>query len=79
MYVPLCVCVCAFVVCLSEQSSCGCCLMQEQVRRTELHFNGFYEEIKKEMIKMMTNLDAMRGGMCEAVAEMFREKIINVS
>lgn len=53
--------------------------MQEQVRRMELHFNEFYKEIKKEMIKTMTNLNAMRGGMYEAVAEMFREKIINVS
>lgn len=58
----LCVCVRAFVVCLSKLSSCGCCLMQEQVRRMELHFNEFYEEIKKEMIKTMTNLDVMRGG-----------------
>lgn len=77
MYVPL--CVCAFVVCLSKQSSCGCCLMQEQVRRMELHFNKFYEEIKKEMIKTMTNLNTMRGAMYEAVAEMFRQKSINVS
>lgn len=59
MCVPVCVCACA--VCLLDQASCGCCLMQTQLERMEWFFNITFEEMNKELTKSKMALDNMRG------------------
>nr|XP_046244865.1 complement C1q-like protein 4 [Scatophagus argus] len=50
----------ALSVCLLDQGSCGCCLMQKQMQRMEWHFNITYAEMMKEMTKTKMTLDNMR-------------------
>lgn len=57
----MCVCACVFAVCLLDQASCGCCLMQEQAQRMEWLFNVTYGEMNKEMTQAKTILNNMRG------------------
>uniref|UniRef100_A0A3Q3K439 C1q domain-containing protein n=1 Tax=Monopterus albus TaxID=43700 RepID=A0A3Q3K439_MONAL len=42
--------------CLTDQSSCGCCLIQKQMQRLEEHFNKTTEELNKEVTKSKTAL-----------------------
>lgn len=58
--VPVCMCVCS--VCLTDQASCGCCLMQQQIHRMKMFFNMSLNELEKEMTKTKAVLNNVRGG-----------------
>ncbi|XP_019963478.2 complement C1q-like protein 4 [Paralichthys olivaceus] len=47
-------------VCLTDQASCGCCLMQQQIHRMETFFNMTLNQLEKELIKTMTVLNNVR-------------------
>nr|XP_020441646.1 C1q-related factor-like [Monopterus albus] len=57
-------------VCLTDQSSCGCCLIQKQMQRLEEHFNKTTEELNKEVTKSKTalqNITASRSAFSVAL------------
>ncbi|XP_026154155.1 C1q-related factor-like [Mastacembelus armatus] len=47
-------------VCLVDQASCGCCLIQKQMKRLELLFNQTTEELNKELTGSKTVLNYIR-------------------
>ncbi|XP_070684720.1 complement C1q-like protein 4 [Pempheris klunzingeri] len=47
-------------VCLQDQASCGCCLMQQQIHRMKLFFNMSLNELEKELVKTKTILNNVR-------------------
>ncbi|XP_041662327.1 complement C1q-like protein 4 [Cheilinus undulatus] len=47
-------------VCLTDQASCGCCLMQQQVHRMKEFFNMSLSELEKELTKTKTVLNNVR-------------------
>ncbi|XP_034557454.1 C1q-related factor-like [Notolabrus celidotus] len=47
-------------VCLTDQASCGCCLMQQQIHRMTQFFNTSLNELEKELIKSITVLNNVR-------------------
>ncbi|XP_070762180.1 complement C1q-like protein 4 [Enoplosus armatus] len=47
-------------VCLTDQASCGCCLMQQQIHRMKMFFNMSLNELEKELIKTKTVLNNVR-------------------
>jgi len=59
--VCVCVCVCVDAVCLVDQASCGCCLMQRKVQRMESFFNMTVEELREKLTHSKTALNDMRG------------------
>ncbi|XP_058490476.1 cerebellin 20 [Solea solea] len=48
-------------VCLTDQASCGCCLMQQQIHKMETFFNMSLSELEKELTKTKAALDNVRG------------------
>ncbi|KAE8295560.1 C1q-related factor C1q and tumor necrosis factor-related protein 14 [Larimichthys crocea] len=46
--------------CLLDQSSCGCCLMQQQIHRMGMFFNMSLNEVQKELTKAKTALSNVR-------------------
>ncbi|XP_040901507.1 cerebellin-4-like [Toxotes jaculatrix] len=46
--------------CLSDQTSCGCCLIQKQIKRLEQYFEKSTEELNKELTKSKTALSNIR-------------------
>ncbi len=52
-------CVCS--VCLTDQASCGCCLMQQQIHRMKLFFNESLNELEKELTNTKNVLNSVRG------------------
>ncbi|XP_076591394.1 C1q-related factor-like [Chaetodon auriga] len=47
--------------CLTDQASCGCCLMQGWIQRMEMFMNITAEELNKELKETKMILDNMRG------------------
>uniref|UniRef100_UPI0037E7EC9E complement C1q-like protein 2 n=1 Tax=Semicossyphus pulcher TaxID=241346 RepID=UPI0037E7EC9E len=47
-------------VCLTDQASCGCCLMQQQIHRMKEFFNMSLSELEKELVKTKTVLNNVR-------------------
>ncbi|XP_071352848.1 C1q-related factor-like [Trachinotus anak] len=47
-------------VCLTDQASCGCCMMQQQIHRMKMFFNMSLNELEKELIKTKTVLNNIR-------------------
>ncbi|XP_034404940.1 complement C1q-like protein 4 [Cyclopterus lumpus] len=47
-------------VCLVDQASCGCCLMQKKMQRMESFFNMTVEELSEKLTKSKTALNDMR-------------------
>ncbi|KAK2846929.1 hypothetical protein Q5P01_009928 [Channa striata] len=47
-------------VCLTDQASCGCCLIQKQIQRLEGFFNQTADELNKELTKSKTTLNNIR-------------------
>ncbi|XP_069546761.1 complement C1q-like protein 4 [Brachyistius frenatus] len=47
-------------VCLTDQASCGCCLMQQQIHRMKMFFNMSLNELEKEMMKTKAALNNVR-------------------
>ncbi|XP_044211153.1 complement C1q-like protein 4 [Thunnus albacares] len=47
-------------VCLTDQASCGCCLMQQQIQRMKMFFNMSLNELEKELMKAKTVLNNVR-------------------
>ncbi|XP_026233348.1 cerebellin-1-like [Anabas testudineus] len=47
-------------VCLTDQASCGCCLIQKQVQRLEQFFNLTADELNKVLTKSKTALSNIR-------------------
>lgn len=52
-------CVCS--VCLADQSSCGCCLMQQQIHRIKTFFNTSLTELEQQLTKTKNILNNVRG------------------
>lgn len=48
-------------VCLTDQASCGCCLMQQQIDRMKMFFNMSLGELEKELTKAKNVLNNVRG------------------
>ncbi|XP_034459744.1 C1q-related factor-like isoform X1 [Hippoglossus hippoglossus] len=48
-------------VCLTDQASCGCCLMQQQIHRLGSFLNLTFNALEKELIKTKTVLNNVRG------------------
>nr|XP_046244863.1 complement C1q-like protein 4 [Scatophagus argus] len=46
--------------CLTDQASCGCCLMQQQIHRMKMFFNTSLNELEKELMKTKTILNNVR-------------------
>lgn len=61
MFVRLCVCVCVHTVCLADQASCGCCLMQKQMWRMEQFFNMSLNELQRGLEKAKAVVNNVRG------------------
>ncbi|XP_041796649.1 C1q-related factor-like [Chelmon rostratus] len=64
-------------VCLQDQASCGCCLMQEQVQRMEWFFNITSGEMSKELKKTKMILDNMRGSRSAFSVALNNDKSFN--
>ncbi|GLD65641.1 complement C1q-like protein 4 [Lates japonicus] len=47
-------------VCLTDQASCGCCLMQQQIHRMKMFFNMSLNELEKDLEKTKTVLNNVR-------------------
>ncbi|XP_008307649.1 cerebellin 20 [Cynoglossus semilaevis] len=47
-------------VCLTDQTSCGCCLMQQQIQRVETFFNQSLNKLETELAKTRNALDNFR-------------------
>ncbi|XP_054455406.1 complement C1q-like protein 2 [Anoplopoma fimbria] len=47
-------------VCLADQATCGCCLMQKQIQRMESFFNMGVEELNKNLTNSKTALNNIR-------------------
>ncbi|KAM6987307.1 complement C1q-like protein 4 [Tautogolabrus adspersus] len=47
-------------LCLTDQASCGCCLMQQQIHRMKEFFNMSLNELEKELTKTKTVLNNVR-------------------
>ncbi|XP_040901508.1 complement C1q-like protein 4 [Toxotes jaculatrix] len=47
-------------VCVTDQASCGCCLMQQQIHRMKMFFNMSLNELEKELQKTKTVLNNVR-------------------
>ncbi|XP_060929402.1 C1q-related factor-like [Limanda limanda] len=47
-------------VCLTDQASCGCCLMQQQIHRMGTFLNRTLDELEKELLKTKTILNNVR-------------------
>ncbi|XP_035009434.1 C1q-related factor-like [Hippoglossus stenolepis] len=47
-------------VCLTDQASCGCCLMQQQIHRLGTFLNLTFNALEKELIKTKTVLNNVR-------------------
>lgn len=52
-------CVCP--VCLTDQASCGCCLMQQQIHRMKRFFNASLGALEAELAKTKAILNNVRG------------------
>ncbi|XP_031599941.1 complement C1q-like protein 4 [Oreochromis aureus] len=48
-------------VCVTDQASCGCCLMQKQIGRLEKFFNMSINALKDELMSSKMILNNMRG------------------
>uniref|UniRef100_A0A3Q1CJB6 C1q domain-containing protein n=1 Tax=Amphiprion ocellaris TaxID=80972 RepID=A0A3Q1CJB6_AMPOC len=48
-------------VCVTDQATCGCCLMQQQIHRMKEFFNMSLGELEKELMKTKTVLNNVRG------------------
>lgn len=55
------ICRCAESLCLMNQASCGCCLMQQQIHRMRMFFNASLSELEKELMKTQNTLNSVRG------------------
>ncbi|XP_051253447.1 cerebellin-4-like [Dicentrarchus labrax] len=47
-------------VCVTDQASCGCCLMQQQIHRMKTFFNMSLNELEKQLINTKTVLNNIR-------------------
>ncbi|CAK6974950.1 complement C1q-like protein 2 [Scomber scombrus] len=47
-------------VCVTDQASCGCCLMQQTIHRMKMFFNTSLNELEKELMKAKTVLNNIR-------------------
>ncbi|KAM9359158.1 caprin-2-like [Symphorus nematophorus] len=47
-------------VCVTDQASCGCCLMQQQIHRMKEFFNMSLNELEKELTKTKNVLNNIR-------------------
>ncbi|XP_046891633.1 cerebellin 20 isoform X2 [Hypomesus transpacificus] len=59
-------------VCLTDQSSCGCCLMQKQMTRMEQFFNMSLNELEKGLVKtqnVLNNIRASRSAFSVALTD----------
>ncbi|KAF3847888.1 hypothetical protein F7725_020916 [Dissostichus mawsoni] len=46
--------------CLTDQGSCGCCLMQQQIQRMKMFFNTSLTELEQELTKTKNILNNIR-------------------
>nr|XP_057936929.1 cerebellin 20 [Doryrhamphus excisus] len=46
--------------CVTDQASCGCCVMQQKMQRMEMFFNTSLNELEKELIKTQTTVNNIR-------------------
>lgn len=62
----------ACLVCLTDQASCGCCLMQQQIHRMKMFFNMSLTELETELEKTKAILNNVRGeSRCSGFAKRF--------
>ncbi|KAM3615365.1 uncharacterized protein V6R79_001008 [Siganus canaliculatus] len=61
-------------VCLTDQASCGCCLMQQQIHRMKTFFNMSLNELEKEMMKAKTALNNIRASRSAFSVALTNEK-----
>ncbi|XP_047450437.1 C1q-related factor-like [Mugil cephalus] len=47
-------------VCLTDQASCGCCLMQQQIHKMKMFFNMTLSELERDLMKTQTALNNVR-------------------
>ncbi|XP_070762177.1 complement C1q-like protein 2 [Enoplosus armatus] len=64
-------------VCLLDQASCGCCLMQTQLERMEWFFNITFDEMKKELTKSKMALNNMRASRSAFSVALNNDKSLN--
>lgn len=48
-------------MCLTDQASCGCCLMQQQIHRMKKFFNASFGALEAELAKSKAILNNVRG------------------
>uniref|UniRef100_A0A3B5AB28 Cerebellin 20 n=1 Tax=Stegastes partitus TaxID=144197 RepID=A0A3B5AB28_9TELE len=54
--------------CVTDQATCGCCLMQQQIHRMKEFFNMSLSELEKELMKTKTVLNNVRSRSAFSVA-----------
>ncbi|XP_076591395.1 complement C1q-like protein 4 [Chaetodon auriga] len=61
-------------VCLTDQASCGCCLMQQQIHRMKMFFNMSLNQLEKELVKTQTVLNNVRASRSAFSVALTNEK-----
>ncbi|XP_071353282.1 complement C1q-like protein 2 [Trachinotus anak] len=64
-------------VCLEDQASCGCCLIQTQIKRMEQFFNMTTEAMNKELTETKMALDSMRASRSAFSVALTNDKMFN--
>ncbi|XP_022616178.1 complement C1q-like protein 4 [Seriola dumerili] len=64
-------------ICVTDQASCGCCLMQQQIHRMKMFFNMSLNELEKELTKSKTVLNNIRASRSAFSVALTNEKNLN--
>ncbi|XP_023256303.1 complement C1q-like protein 2 [Seriola lalandi dorsalis] len=64
-------------MCLEDQSSCGCCLLQRNIKRLEWFFNLTVEEMNKELTAAKMNLNNMRASRSAFSVALTHDKMLS--
>ncbi|KAM7399671.1 hypothetical protein PAMP_018919 [Pampus punctatissimus] len=63
--------------CLTDQTSCGCCLMQTQIKRMERFFNMSQKEMNKKLTKVKMVLNNLRASRSAFSVALNNDNIMN--
>ncbi|XP_033487977.1 complement C1q-like protein 4 [Epinephelus lanceolatus] len=63
--------------CVTDQASCGCCLMQQQVHRMKTFFNMSLTELEKELMKTKSILNNVRASRSAFSVSLTNEDKLN--
>ncbi|XP_049580979.1 cerebellin 20 isoform X1 [Syngnathus scovelli] len=51
--------------CVTDQATCGCCLMQQKIHRMKMYFNTSLSELENELTRTKNTLNNIRGQKSE--------------